>query len=138
MRKSWRLRLHKLNFARDSQPLPVQPIDPEKKALPHLGWDNFDCKKENIKGSIHTTHGVAFQEVSVCTKFTGERAISETPSGSRSLKVIGCDLPKVRINPLKPPNVFARSALDSALPTNNHFDYFLAFWKLCSCKYLLL
>ena len=138
MRKSWRLRLHKLNFARDSQPLPVQPIDPEKIALTYFWWDNFGCTKENLKGSIHTTHGVAFQEVSVGTKFTAERAFLEMPSGRRSLKVIGCDLPKVRINPLKPPNVFARSALDSALPTNNHFDYFLAFWKLCSCKYLLL
>ena len=45
--------------------------------------------------------------------------------------MIECDLPQVRINPHKSPNVFARSALDSTLPTNNHFNYFLAFWKLC-------
>ena len=108
-------------------PLPVQPIDPEKIALTYFWWDNFGCTKENLKGSIHTTHGVAFQEVSVGTKFTAERAFLEMPSGRRSLKVIGCDLPQFCINPHKPPNVFTRNALDSALPINKHFDYFLTF-----------
>ena len=117
-------------------PLPVQPIDPEKKALTHFWWDNFDCKKENVKGSVHTTHGVAFQELSVGTKFTGDESMLEKPSGNRSLKVIGCALPPVRINPHKPPKVFSKNALDSTMLTNIHFDNFLAFWKLCRrvCK----
>ena len=48
----------------ENKPLPVRPNAPDKCTLTHFWWDNFDCKKENIQGNIHTTHGIAFQEIS--------------------------------------------------------------------------
>ena len=45
-------------------PLPLKPYQLGKHVLTYFWWDNFGCKKENLKGSIHTTHGIAFQEKS--------------------------------------------------------------------------
>ena len=45
-------------------PLPLIPADPNFKAKTFFWWDNFDCKKETKEVSIHTCHGVAFQEES--------------------------------------------------------------------------
>ena len=40
--------------------LPVLPADETEKVLTFFWWDNFDIKKENSVGSLHTTHGIAF------------------------------------------------------------------------------
>ena len=44
--------------------LALKPYQPGKHAVTYFWWDNFDCKKENLKGSIQTTRGIAFQEKS--------------------------------------------------------------------------
>ena len=41
-------------------PLPIVPSAEDKTVLIHFWWDNFDCKKENTAGGVHTTHGIAF------------------------------------------------------------------------------
>ena len=65
-------------------------------------WDNFDCKKENLKGSIHTTHSIAFQEK--LEHSTSVRSVNSiTPSGKRYLKVKTHNLPLVKINLKNPP-----------------------------------
>eukprot|EP00112_Aurelia_sp_Birch-Aquarium-sp1_P007111 Seg1776.3 transcript_id=Seg1776.3/GoldUCD/mRNA.D3Y31 product="hypothetical protein" protein_id=Seg1776.3/GoldUCD/D3Y31 len=45
-------------------PLPLLPATPESSVLAFFWWDNFNCKKESLAGSIHTCHGIAFQEES--------------------------------------------------------------------------
>ena len=75
-------------------PLPLKPYQPGKHVLTYFWWDNFGCKKENLKGSIHTTHGIAFQEKS--EHWTSLRSLhSVTPSGKKSLKVTTHNLPLV-------------------------------------------
>ena len=65
----------------------------------------FDCKKENLKGSIQATHGIAFQEKS--ENSTSVRSVhSITPSGKKSLKVKARNLPLVKINlKSRPPKI---------------------------------
>ena len=48
-------------------PLPLLPADDGDHVLTFFWWDNFDAKKENMQGSIHTTHGIAYQEESTNT-----------------------------------------------------------------------
>ena len=43
-----------------NDPSPIKSLDDTKYSLTYFWWDNFDCKKENLAGSLHTTHGVAF------------------------------------------------------------------------------
>ena len=40
--------------------LPLKPDQPGKHVLTYFWWHNFDCKKENLKGSIDTTHEIVF------------------------------------------------------------------------------
>ena len=51
-------------LSEQKNPLALKPYQPGKHALTYFWWDNFDCKKENFKGSIQTTHRIAFQEKS--------------------------------------------------------------------------
>ena len=113
------------------KPLPVEPASSDGKALTHFWWDNFDCTKENVKGSVHTTHGVAFQEVSVDTKFTSDDSLQVTPSRKRSLTVVSSELPPVHINPKRPPKMFKKDELDAKEIDNNNFASTLVLWKLC-------
>ena len=117
------------HLAAANKPLPVQPISPDKSVLTHFWWDNFDCNKENEKGSVHTTHGVAFQEVSSNTKLTNHDA-QITPSGRKSLKVIGCALPPVSVNPKKAPKEFEKDDIDDTVISNTRFSNILTLWKL--------
>ena len=116
-------------MAEAKKPLPVQQISSVKSVLTHFWWDNFDCNKENIQGSVHTTHGVAFQEVSSNTMLND---VDEeiTPSGRKSLKVIGCALPPVSINPKKPPKCFEKENIDGTVINNEWFSEILTLWKL--------
>lgn len=43
-------------------PLPLLPVNGTSKVLTFFWWDNFDVKKENSQGSLHTTHGIAYLE----------------------------------------------------------------------------
>ena len=42
--------------------LPLTTSSASDTVPAYFWWDNFDCMKENNVGSIHTTHGIAFQE----------------------------------------------------------------------------
>ena len=60
--------------------LPLKPDQPGKHVLTYFWWHNFDCKKENLKGSIDTTHEIVFQEK--LENSTSVRSVhSITPSG---------------------------------------------------------
>ena len=117
------------HLAAANKPLPIQPISPDKSVLTHFWWDNFDCNKENEKGSVHTTHGIAFREVSSNTKLTNHDA-QITPSGRKSLKVIGCALPPVSVNPKKAPKEFEKDDIDDTVISNTRFSNILTLWKL--------
>ena len=117
------------HLAEAKKPLPVQPISSDKSVLTHFWWDNFDCNKDNIQGSVHTSHGVAFQEISSNTTLNN---VDEeiTPSGRKSLRVIGCALPPVNINPKKPPKGFEKENIDGTVINNERFSEILTLWKL--------
>ena len=53
-------------LSEQKNPLALKPYQPGKHAVTYFWWDNFDCKKENLKGSIQTTRGIAFFE---CTQY---------------------------------------------------------------------
>ena len=50
-------------------PVPLVPASDTGKVLTYFWWDNFGIKKDNAQGSLHTTHGVAYQEESVNCKY---------------------------------------------------------------------
>ena len=91
------------HLAASNKPLPVQAISPENSVLIHFWWDNCDCEKENLQGSVHTTHGVAFQGISSGT--TMETNGTEiTPSGKRTLTPATSCIHPVTVNQKMPPN----------------------------------
>ena len=50
-------------------PLPLVPANDTGNVLTYFWWDNFDIKKDNAQGSLHTVYGVAYQDESVnCIK----------------------------------------------------------------------
>ena len=78
-------------LSQQKNPLSLKPDQPGKHVLTYFWWD-FDCKTENLKGSTHTTHGIAFQEKS--ENSTSVRSVhSIIPSGKKSLKVKTHNLP---------------------------------------------
>ena len=56
--------------------LPLVLASDTGKVLTYFWWDNFDIKKDNALGSLHTAHGVAYQKESVnCIKVNTETII---------------------------------------------------------------
>ena len=78
---------------------------------------------------MHTTHGVAFQEVSSNTTLNN---VDEeiTPSDRKSLRMIGCALLPVSINPKKPAKGFENENIDGTVINNERFSEILTLWKL--------
>ena len=84
-------------LSEQKNPLALKPYQPGKHAVTYFWWDNFDCQKENLKGSIQTTRGIVFQEKS--ENSTLVRSVhSITPSGKKSFNVKTHNLPFVKIN----------------------------------------
>ena len=111
-------------LSQQKNPLSLKPDQPGKHVLTYFWWDNFDCEKENLKGSIHATHGIAFQEKSESS--TSVRSVhSNTPYGKKSLKVKTYNLPLVKIN-LKspPPNIF----VTWSFTMTKQIDIFSKYW----------
>ena len=82
-------------------PLGLVPVSPTSSVLTFFWWDNFDCKKETTEGSIHTCHGIAFQEMSDNAK---PREELDTPtSGRKTVKVANHSLPTREFRPHKEP-----------------------------------
>ena len=105
------------------------PDQPGKHVLTYFWRDNFDCEKENLKGSIHTTHGVAFQEKSEHS--TSVRSVhSINHSGKKSLKVKTQNLPLVKINLKSPPPKIPCDVVIQNEKRDGHFQEILALWKL--------
>ena len=91
-------------------PLPLAPASDTGKVLTYFRWDNFDIKKDNAQGSLHTTHGVAYQEESVnCIKVNTETVIPK--SKHRSVISQPHQLPFRKVDPRKEPALFEQ--LDS-------------------------
>ena len=95
------------------RPLPLVPLTDADWVLTHFWWDNCDVKKENKSGSIHTTHGIAFQEPSQRSKQV--ESISIQRSGRKSITPQNVELPTPVVIPHKPPSKF--KSTDALLPT---------------------
>ena len=86
-------------------PLALIPVDSTSKVKTFFWWDNFDCNKETIEGSVHTCHGVAFQEESA--ESMERNQVFEVPeSKKRTISVVPVDLPKRKVTPHKEPASF--------------------------------
>ena len=86
-------------------PLPLIPVDSTSKVKIFFWWDNFDCNKETIEGSVHTCHGVAFQEESA--ESMERNQVFEVPeSKTRTISVVPIDLPKRKVTPRKSQRLF--------------------------------
>ena len=77
-------------------PLPIIPNDPGSTLSTVLWWDNFDCNKETKEGSIHTCHGVAFQEEFEQTSCRDE-AVEVVRSKKRTVSVLPHVLPRQKL-----------------------------------------
>ena len=83
-------------------PLPLKPDQPGKHFKTFIWWEKFDCKKEKLKGSIHTIHGLAFQEKS--EHFISVRKLNSiTRFGKKSDNIKTCNLPLIK-NKFKTPS----------------------------------
>ena len=86
-------------------PLPLIPVDSTSKVKTFFWWDNFDCNKETIEGSLHTCHGVAFQEESA-ESMERNQVFKVPESKKRTISVVPVDLPKRKVTPHKEPASF--------------------------------
>eukprot|EP00794_Sanderia_malayensis_P013132 gene13132-14483_t len=113
-------------------PLPLIPVDAAGKAPTIFWWDNFDCKTETKEGSIHTCHGVAFQEESDrCTE--RDETLEVPVSKKRTVSVEAQELKRVKVIPHKEPLPF------DSIPTNTNNDesasQILLCWKVLRRSY---
>jgi len=85
--------------------LPLIPSSASDTVQTFFWWDNFDCKKENAAGSIHTTHGIEFQERDT------QSVLRPTPeiqtSWRRTMEGTLAVLDQRKINPHKNPPGFS-------------------------------
>ena len=93
-----------MKLAAIEKPLPLEPVTAEDVVLTYSWYDNFDTTKENKKGSIHTTHGIAFQEPSSGAKPIDKAHLTVERSGRKSLTSHIEELPTPVVDPHKPPS----------------------------------
>ena len=110
-------------------PLPLLPVNDNSKVLTFFWWDNFDVKKENSQGSLHTSHGIAYQEEAPgCIETLLDKSIPR--SNRRSVSVQPASLPKWKIVPHKDPEPFnepdPQAAEFDCMPAEN----IVTLWKL--------
>ena len=116
-------------MARMNFPLPLLPKNDNEKASTKFWWDNFDCKKENLAGSIHTTHGIAYQEHSQGTKEQHQQ-IDMIPSNRTTVQVIRNQLPSRKINPHTNPSLFINSSQNNSPDIQILAENELLLWKI--------
>eukprot|EP00112_Aurelia_sp_Birch-Aquarium-sp1_P012747 Seg2686.1 transcript_id=Seg2686.1/GoldUCD/mRNA.D3Y31 product="hypothetical protein" protein_id=Seg2686.1/GoldUCD/D3Y31 len=92
------------------KPLPVLPADETDKVLTFFWWENFDIKKDNSVGSLHTTHGVAYQEKST-NNISIPVNISIEKSKRKTISLQPLELPTRKILPHKNPPSFEDSGV---------------------------
>ena len=109
-------------------PLPVIPANEVVKVPTFFWWDNFDCKKGSTEGSLHTTHGIAYQEETEnCIRQSTEIEVER--SNRRSVAVEPMQLEKRKIVPHKNPSLFAEQPESMEFNTD-YADKILLLWKL--------
>ena len=109
------------------KPLPVLPADETDKVLTFFWWDNFDIKKDNSVGSLHTTHGVAYQEKST-NNISIPVNISIKKSKIKTISLQPLELPTRKILPHKNPPSFEDSGCIGI--NQEPADKLLLLWKL--------
>eukprot|EP00794_Sanderia_malayensis_P001580 gene1580-1745_t len=109
------------------RPLPLLPANELDQVITFFWWDNFDCKKENTVGSLHATHGVAYQEASA-TSIEQSCSFQIEKSNRRSVTVSRLDLDKRKITRHRNPNLFDGSPAMEI--ENNNADKLLLLWQL--------
>eukprot|EP00112_Aurelia_sp_Birch-Aquarium-sp1_P020544 Seg5318.1 transcript_id=Seg5318.1/GoldUCD/mRNA.D3Y31 product="hypothetical protein" protein_id=Seg5318.1/GoldUCD/D3Y31 len=82
-------------MASRNYPLPLVPASQSSSVLTFFWWHNFDCKKETMEGSIHTCHGIAFQEQSKDSVSRDDLELYIPDSGRKTVEVLEHELPKV-------------------------------------------
>ena len=90
-------------------PLPILPANELDRVLKFFWWDNFDVRKENIQGSLHTTHGVAFQEM-LQSNLDRNTDIEIPNSKKKSITYQPPHLSQRKIVPHKNPQLFDAAA----------------------------
>ena len=86
-------------------PLPLVPGNGIDSVLTFFWWDNFDVKKENSQGSLHTTHGIAYQEE--LNQSVELEVLADIPrSGRRAVSYQPISLSQRKIMPHKNPAPF--------------------------------
>ena len=85
----------------EDNPLNLSPKGCDR-VLTYFWWDNFDCVKEIANGSIHTCHGVAYQQESSASIQRLDQAQVQN-SKKRTIPMVDDELPKVTIVPKKEP-----------------------------------
>ena len=109
--------------------LPLLPNSNSETVHTFFWWDNFDCRKENSSGGIHTTHGIAFQTPSTSVQRQTKPEVPDTKR--RSLGVKPKMIEDVKVNPHTNPGSLDESKiLRSKRPPpdktkNDHFK-----WKI--------
>eukprot|EP00794_Sanderia_malayensis_P000996 gene996-312_t len=108
-------------------PLPIIPANDTANVPTFFWWDNFDCKKENTAGSLHTTHGIAYQEETEnCIRQSTDITIDRC--NRRSVAVQPVNLEKRKIAPHKNPDLFTE--LEKMEFNVDYADKILLLWKL--------
>eukprot|EP00112_Aurelia_sp_Birch-Aquarium-sp1_P021922 Seg6008.1 transcript_id=Seg6008.1/GoldUCD/mRNA.D3Y31 product="hypothetical protein" protein_id=Seg6008.1/GoldUCD/D3Y31 len=114
------------------QPLPLLPANDTDRVLTFFWWDNFDVKKENLRGGLHTTHGIAYQ-VETPGNMTRCDDVEVPKSGRRSITCEEHHLPSMKIVPHKNPELFQQ---DSTSDYNGRdVEKLLLLWKLMRRNY---
>jgi len=116
--------------------LPLIPSSASDTVQTFFWWDNFDCKKENAAGSIHTTHGIGFQERDT------QSVLRPTPeiqtSRRRTMEGTLAVLDQRKINPHKNPPGFStvNTVFDGDQDEISTSEIFT--WKLLRQHYSLI
>ena len=108
-------------------PLPLLPATELDQVITFFWWDNFDCKKDNTVGSLHTTHGVAYQEEST-TSLEQSISFQVEKSSRRSVAVTPLDLDKRKVFRHRNPSLFEAS--ETMEVDRSNADKLLLIWQL--------
>ena len=114
-------------------PLPVLPLTPEDSVTTGTWYDNFDVKKEDKNGGLHTTHGVCFQEEVVGqTKRREDTGINLEPSGNRTVNIEEKERPTRKVVKHFNPTICESNpvAASSSLPSTENSSKCILTWKL--------
>lgn len=112
--------------------LPLTPSSAGGTVPTYFWWDNFDCMKENNEGSVHTTHGIAFQERD--SQGMPHLTPEIQPSRRRTVEKTATVLPQKKINPhTNPPGFSLTTIFEGDHDVTSSTEVFM--WKLLRQHY---